>query len=444
MEKNTIKKTAALIRSGQVSVKEILDESLLKIKRNAVDSGFVICDERGALESADAAEKRITLGEMCELLGICYSVSDNILTEGLAACAGSRMLSGFVPSYSATVHSRLAQKGAVMVGKTCVSEFSVRGDSPDGEKLSHGSARSVALGEVLFSLCTDTGGEALLSALRYSIVGVKPTSNRVSRHGVVSHSPRFDSVSIIANTVSDAALVFSAVSGKDGYDVTVKDEAEMPIELGCDVSSLKIAVIDEMLHGVSDECRSRFENVCDNIIGRGARIDHVSVQSIRYAPHVWKAISSAESSSILARYDGVRGGYKADGDFSNITEFYQKTRGEGFGSDIKKKILLGTYLLGEDGRDILLRSEKIYSDISSDVDALFSDYDFIISAVSAHMTHDNALSALPNICGLCAVVLPSADRSFSGVELMGKGSCDHALLSFAHTVNRVMGGEDDI
>lgn len=347
----------------EVSAEELLDESLRVIReRDPEIRAFLHVADPEARAQARAVDERISRGENVPLLaGIPCAVKDNICTAGLPTTAASRILEGFVPPYDATVVERLKEHGAVIVGKTNLDEFAMgsstefSGFSPTRNPLdldrvpggsSGGSAAAVASGMVTYALGTDTGGSIRQPAAFCGLVGLKPTYGRVSRSGVIAYASSFDQVGTLTRTVEDAALVLAAIGGADARDgTTLPDAAPTPRAAdGTNLSGVRIGVAPELFPaGVDPRVASAVRRAIDSLSNLEADVVEVRLPHVEAALAVYYILVTAEASTNLARYDGVRFGRRVPG--RTVDEVYTRTRGRGFGADVWRRILLGTFVL---------------------------------------------------------------------------------------------------
>ena len=365
--KKSAAELSALLRRKEVTACEILDDTLARI--DAVEpkvDAFLSVTADTARAKAKEVDEKIARGETLGVLaGIPVGIKDNICTKGLKTTCASRMLENFVPPYNATVVEKLAAADAVIPGKLNMDEFAMGGSCensyfkptknpwdttrvPGGS--SGGSAASVAACEVPLSLGSDTGGSIRCPAGLCGIVGLKPTYGAVSRFGLVAFASSLDQIGPFGRTVDDVALLFSAICGRDAaHDATSKEYAFPGITTG--VKGLRIGVPKEYFgKGVSAENKAAVLKAVDDLKALGAEIVEISLPSTDYALSAYYIISSAEASSNLARYDGVKYGYSGNRE-GNLNDLYLSTRSEGFGAEVKRRIMLGTFALSSGYQD---------------------------------------------------------------------------------------------
>ena len=355
------------LKTKQVSCHEVI-KSFLKIcaDKNETLNAFITIDKR-ALERADSIDRKIASGEsLGPLAGVPFGIKDMLCTRGLETTAGSKMLKGFIPPYSATVIKKLEQSDAVIIGKCNQDEFAMGSSNensyfgvcknpwnkeyvPGGS--SGGSAVSVAAGMAAASIGTDTGGSIRQPASFCGVVGVKPTYGRVSRYGIIAFASSLDQAGPITKTIKDAALVMETICGHDMLDSTSSSERvpQWSSELDEDLKGKKIGLVKEYFESLENRhVKLAIEKSIEALKDAGAEIIEVSLPKITLSVPTYYLIAASEASSNLSRYDGVRFGYRAD--FSvkgakDLADFYARSRGEGFGSEVKRRIVLGTYAL---------------------------------------------------------------------------------------------------
>jgi len=355
---------AAAVRARERSAREVVDEHLAAIEAREPEIhafNLVLADEARA--AADAVDAAIAAGhDPGPLAGVPVALKDNLCTRGIPTTCGSRILNGWRPPYDATVVERLRAAGAVAVGKTNLDEFAMgsstensafgpTGNPHDPARVpggsSGGSAAAVAAGFASIALGSDTGGSIRQPAAMCGVVGVKPTYGRVSRYGLVAFASSLDQVGPFAATVADAALVLDVIGGPDPRDSTcVPDAPPSFLEaLPAGVDGVRVGIVDELTdaEGVEPEVRDAVLRAASALEAAGATVDRVSVPSAVYGISAYYLIAPAEASSNLARYDGVRYGLRVDGD--DVLSMNARTRAVGFGPEVKRRIMLGTYAL---------------------------------------------------------------------------------------------------
>ncbi len=397
----TAREIASSVRAGDRSAVQILDEHLARIDaREGEIHAFnhVMADE--ARRSAEAVDATIAAGgDPGPLAGVVVAVKDNLCTRGVPTTCSSHILGQWRPPYDATVIQRLADAGATIVGKTNLDEFAM-GSSTENSAFgatrnpvdttrvpggsSGGSAAAVAAGFASVSFGSDTGGSIRQPAALCGVVGVKPTFGRVSRYGLIAFASSLDQIGPFATDVADAALCIEVVAGHDRRDSTSIPEAFPPlgVELGRGVDGLRIGVVTELLgDGVEPEVAARTREAADSLAAAGATVEEVSVPATVFGLSAYYLIAPAEASSNLARFDGVRFGLREER--SSMPETYDATRTAGFGAEVKRRIMLGTYALSAGYFDAYYgKAQKVRTTIIRDFESAYESYDALISPSS--------------------------------------------------------------
>ena len=414
---------------------------------------FLALNEEGALKQAQAAdEKGYADGNV--LNGIPLGIKDNIVTEGVTTTAASRMLGDFMPIYDATVVTKLKEAGAVNVGKLNMDEFVMGGSTensyykktknawnltkvPGGS--SGGSAAAVASGEVVASLGSDTGGSIRQPAAFNGIVGMKPTYGRVSRYGLIAFASSLDQIGPMTRNVTDNALLLEAISGYDKRDSTSLN-MEVPkfsANLNGKVAGMKIALPKEYFQdGVSAEIQEAVRKAAAQFEEMGATVEEVSMPTLAYGIPAYYIIASSEASSNLQRFDGVRYGYRAE-NVNSLEELYIKSRSEGFGMEVKRRIMLGSFSLSAGFYDAYFKKAgQVRTLIKRDFANIFAGYDLILGPTTTTtafgigeknddplaMYMDDLLTVTINLAGVPAISVPggfAADGMPIGIQLIG-------------------------
>ena len=414
---------------------------------------FLALNEEGALKQAQAAdEKGYADGNV--LNGIPLGIKDNIVTEGVTTTAASRMLGDFMPISDATVVTKLKEAGAVNVGKLNMDEFAMGGSTensyykktknawnltkvPGGS--SGGSAAAVASGEVVASLGSDTGGSIRQPAAFNGIVGMKPTYGRVSRYGLIAFASSLDQIGPMTRNVTDNALLLEAISGYDKRDSTSLN-MEVPkfsANLNGKVAGMKIALPKEYFQdGVSAEIQEAVRKAAAQFEEMGATVEEVSMPTLAYGIPAYYIIASSEASSNLQRFDGVRYGYRAE-NVNSLEELYIKSRSEGFGMEVKRRIMLGSFSLSAGFYDAYFKKAgQVRTLIKRDFANIFAGYDLILGPTTTTtafgigeknddplaMYMDDLLTVTINLAGVPAISVPggfAADGMPIGIQLIG-------------------------
>lgn len=467
---HTIKQMLESIRKKESEPVEWVKKSFHEIHRLDKQVGaFLTLDEERAIERA----KRLNPTDTSALLyGIPYALKDNICTEGLRTTAASRILAQYIPPYSATVAHQLVHAGGVLVGKTNMDEFAMGSSTetsayrkthnpydmnhvPGGS--SGGSAAAVAAGMVPFALGSDTGGSIRQPAAFCGVVGLKPTYGRVSRFGLIAFASSLDQIGPFTRTAEDAAIVMQAMGGHD-----VKDSTSAPVEtedftdgIDAGVKGLRIGILRNIAtEGLHPSVKEAVDNAVKRLADVGAEVVEIDFPHLDYAVSTYYLLAPAEASSNLARYDGVRYGHRADTD--TLIEMYEKTRSEGFGMEVKRRIIIGTYALSSGYYDAYyLRAQQMRTLIRQDFISAFENCDVIITPTTPTTAFafgekvDNPLQmylndiyTIPaNLAGLPGVSVPCGMLNGLpiGLQILGQAFDEKTILRVAHTYEQVRG-----
>ncbi|HKY07899.1 MAG TPA: Asp-tRNA(Asn)/Glu-tRNA(Gln) amidotransferase subunit GatA, partial [Candidatus Binatia bacterium] len=424
-------------------------------------------DREGALAQAQAADARLRKNEgHSPLLGIPIALKDNFLTAGLRTTAASKMLEGFVPPYDATTVQRLRTAGAVIVGKTNLDEFAMgssaensaffptrnpwnRNRIPGGS--SGGSAAAVAADECIGALGTDTGGSIRQPSACCGVVGLKPTYGRVSRYGIIAFASSMDQVGPITKDARDSALLMEVIAGHDPFDST---SVNLPVPrysevLKESIKGLRLGIPNEFfVRGMQSEVEQSVRLAIRELEKAGVHIEEISLPHTEYAVAVYYIVATAEASSNLARYDGMRYGWRAGAE--DLTDTYRITRDEGFGPEVKRRIMLGTYALSAGYYDAYyLKAQQVRALIKRDFDEAFQRCDVIVTPTSPttafplgaktqnplQMYLSDTYTISINLAGVPALSLPCGfdrDGMPIGMQLIGKHFDEATILRLAH------------
>lgn len=387
-----------LLHKKEISVTDLVKESYNRIKDvDGKVQAFLTLDEDNALSQASALDDKLVNGEHSgSLFGMPIGIKDNIVTKNLRTTCSSKILENFQPIYNATVMDKLQAAGAITIGKLNMDEFAMGSSTensyyqktknpwnletvPGGS--SGGSAASVAAGEVFFSLGSDTGGSIRQPAAFCGVVGLKPTYGRISRFGLVAFASSLDQIGPITRTVEDNAFLLNAISGLDPMDSTSANVAVPDFTKGLtgDIKGMKIAVPKEYLaEGVSEDVRQSVLDALKVLEKLGATWEEVSLPHSKYALATYYLLSSSEASANLSRFDGVRYGYRTD-NAETLIELYKRSRAEGFGDEVKRRIMLGTFALSSGYYDAYYKkAQKVRTLIKKDFEDVFEKYDVIV------------------------------------------------------------------
>ena len=463
----TIHEASRLLRERQVSSVELTQACLQRME--ALEprvKAFITVTADLALEQARAADERIARGEATPFTGVPVQIKDNMCTAGVLTTCASRMLQGFVPPYNATVVERLFAQGAVMMGKGNMDEFAM-GSSTENSAFfpthnpwdlqrvpggsSGGAAASVAGGEVMYALGSDTGGSIRQPAALCGVVGLKPTYGVVSRYGLVAFASSLDQIGPLTRDVPDCALVLNAIAGHDPRDSTSipGPRPDYTRALAPDVKGLRIGVPKEFLiQGMQPGVEQAIRKAVSVLEGLGAQVDWDA--SLSYAPYalaVYYILAPSEASANLARYDGVKYGFSPDA--PTMWEALARTKGEGFGPEVKRRILLGAYALSSGYYDAYYKkAQQVRTLISREFQQAFEKYDAILGPTSPSVafrlgekTDDpvqmylNDVFTIPvNIAGIPAMSIPCgfSEGLPVGLHLIGRPLGEETLLRIAY------------
>jgi aspartyl-tRNA(Asn)/glutamyl-tRNA(Gln) amidotransferase subunit A len=465
----TARAAADKVRRREVSATDLVRAVLARARTTEPSVGaYLTLDDDGALAAAALVDRRIAAGEdPGPLAGVPVAVKDVICTAGLRTTAGSRILERFVPPYDATVTARLRAAGAVVVGKTNCDEFAMGSSTEnsalgttrnpwDGARVpggsSGGSAVAVAARSCLAALGTDTGGSIRLPASFCSVVGLKPTYGRVSRYGVVAYASSLDQVGPFARDVADTALVFEAVAGHDRRDSTSspRETPHVSAVLADGVRGLRLGMPKEyFVEGMQPDVHRGVRAAIDALAGLGAIVEPVSLPHAEYAVATYYLIATAEASSNLARYDGVRYGLRVAKPGGGVGDMYAETREAGFGTEVKRRIMLGTYALSAGYYDAYyLKALQVRTLITQDFTRAFERCDAIVAPVApmtayrlGEMVDDpltmylsDILTISVNLAGLPGISVPCGFDTQGlpiGLQLIGKPFDEATLFRLA-------------
>lgn len=471
----TVSEAHRLLKSGEISSVELTKSALERISRvEGKVRAFLTVIEDIALKMAEEADRRLAAGEnITPLTGIPIAIKDNMCTKGIRTTCASKILHNFIPPYDATVVSKLKEAGAVFVGKTNMDEFAMGSSTEfsgffptrnpwDLERVpggsSGGSAAAVAAGECLAALGSDTGGSIRQPAAFCGIVGMKPTYGRVSRYGLIAFASSLDQIGPMTRDVTDCALMLGIIAGHDPKDSTsipqpVPDYTQA---LVADIKGMKIGLPREYFgEGIDPEVAGVVLKVAEKLAEEGAEIVELSLPTTEYALAAYYIIAPAEASSNLARYDGVQYGYRAPIS-EDIVAMYSKTRSEGFGHEVKHRIMLGTYTLSAGYYEAYyLRAAKVRTLIRRDFEKAFEQCDVLLTPTSpvppfklGERTDDPLLMKMSDICtipasmaGLPAISVPCGFLNGLpiGVQFIGKVLDEMTLIRVAYTYEQLSG-----
>ncbi len=465
----------SLLQAQEVSAYEATEAVLRRLEATEPKvKAFVTLTAEEALAEAKAVDEARAKGEaLPPLAGVPIAVKDLLCTKGVRTTCSSRMLENFVPPYDAEVIARLKAQRMPIVGKTNMDEFAMGSSTEnsaffathnpwDLERVpggsSGGSAAAVAAGQAPLSLGSDTGGSIRQPASFCGVVGLKPTYGRVSRYGLIAFASSLDQIGPFAHTVEDAALLLEVIAGHDPKDST-SAEVESPAYaalLDDDLKGKRVGVIRELRgEGIAPEVRQQVQQAADQLANLGATVEEVSFPHAEYALATYYIIAPAEASSNLARYDGVQYGLRLH-DKGGYIEMFKRTRGEGFGAEVKRRIMIGTYVLSAGYYDAYYaKAQQVRTLLKRDFDKLFADYDVLLSPTSptvafklGERTSDPLQMYLSDICtipvnmaGLPGISVPCgfSEGLPVGVQFIGDYFDEATLLQVAHAYEQARG-----
>lgn len=465
-----------MIKKKEVSVKEAVQESLAQIADLDETLGsFVTVDEEGALKRAEEVQKGIDDGTITgALAGVPVAVKDNICTKDLLTTCSSKILSNFVPPYSAQAVDNLKAAGAVIVGKTNMDEFamgsttetSAYGVTRNPWNIEHvpggssgGSCAAVASCEVPYALGSDTGGSIRQPGSFCGVTGLKPTYGTVSRYGLIAYGSSLDQIGPIAKDISDCAAILEMIASYDKKDSTSvkRDAYDFTSALLDDVKGMKIGIPSDYLSaGLNEEVKAAVLKAAEVLKAKGAEVEEFQLSLVEYAIPAYYVIASAEASSNLARFDGVKYGYRAK-DYNGLHNMYKKSRSEGFGEEVKRRIMLGSFVLSSGYYDAYyLKALRTKALIRQSFDRAFEKYDVILGPVAPttapklgaslsdplQMYLGDIYTISVNLAGLPGVSVPCGIDSNGlpiGVQLIGDCFQEKKIIRAAYAYEQARG-----
>jgi aspartyl-tRNA(Asn)/glutamyl-tRNA(Gln) amidotransferase subunit A len=471
----TLAEASKKLKAKEISSVELTQGLLKRIEALEPQvHAYVTVDAEGALKAAATADAMLAAGKGSALTGIPLAIKDNLSTQGLRTTCSSKMLEPYIPPFDATVVSKLRSAGAVFLGKANLDEFAM-GSSTENSAFgvthnpwdlarvpggsSGGSAAAVAAGLCLGALGSDTGGSIRQPAALCGIVGLKPTYGRVSRFGLIAFASSLDQVGPMARTVTDAALLSQAIDGHDPLDSTSVKEAvpDYVAGLGRGVKGLRIGLPKEyFIPGLDPEVEKAVRAAVAELEKQGATVHPVSLPHTEHCLSVYYLLATAEASSNLARFDGVRYGFRASG-ADNLVDMYKKTRAQGFGAEVKRRIMLGTYALSSGYYDAYYkRAQQVRTLISQDFEQAFKAVDVIATPTAptaAFKIGEKASDPLTmylsdiftisvNLAGVPALSLPCGFTSAGlpiGLQLIGKNFSEAQLFTTGFAYEQAAG-----
>ena len=450
----SLRQLSGCLRSGELTAVQAAEAYLASIRENdpSIRAYLSVLEEKAMGQAAETDRRRARGETLSPLAGVPVGIKDNICTKGVTTTCASRMLEQFIPPYNAHVIEKLEEAGAVMLGKLNMDEFAMGSSTEnsffqithnprDPSRVPGGSSggSAVAAGEAAFALGSDTGGSIRQPAAFCGVVGMKPTYGTVSRYGLVAFASSLDQIGPLTRDVADSAMVMDCIAGHDSRDSTSIRMDKLPYasQLGQDIRGIKIALPEEFFgEGLSEDVRKGIQLAARRFQDLGAEIVRVSMPTLTHALPAYYIISSAEASSNLARFDGIRYGYRSP-DYEDITSLYKNSRSEGFGQEVKRRIMLGTFALSSGYYDAYYKKAlQVRTLITRDYSRIFAACDCILSPVApttAYKIGEKTANPLEmylgdiytvpvNIAGLPGLSMPCAAASDGmpvGMQLIG-------------------------
>ena len=479
LEKLTALQLGEKIKQRQVSVLDGVKTVFEQIeKQDSEVHAYLDTYKEEAYKRAEEVQKGIEDGTYTSpLAGVPIAIKDNICINGKKTTCASKILENFVPQYNAEVIDRLEKAGLVIIGKTNMDEFamgsttetSAYGITRNPWNLEHvpggssgGSCAAVAAGETYLALGSDTGGSIRQPAALCGVVGMKPTYGSVSRYGLVAFASSLDQIGPLGKSVKDVAMLQSLICGHDRYDATSKniEYPDYAAALKENAKGLKIGIPKEYFgEGIDSQVKDSVMKAVKEFEEQGAVIKEISLPSTEYAINTYYIIASAEASSNLARFDGVKYGYRTS-EYDGLVDMYEKTRSEGFGDEVKRRIMLGTFVLSSGYFDAYYKKAKrVQNQISQEFSNAFKECDIIATPTvpasafkigenigdPIKMYYNDVCTVTVNIAGLPAISLPCGKDSAGmpmGLQLIGDKFSEQTLLNTAYTYEKICGGFD--
>lgn len=472
----TATELSARIKEGRCSVREAVDAVFAQIEeKEAIYHCYVTLDREGAYQRAEEIQRRIDAKELTgPLAGVPMAVKDNLNTEGLLTTCASRILGNFVPTFSAEAVRSLEVAGAVLIGKTNMDEFAMGSTTetsaygvtknpwstehvPGGS--SGGSAAAVAAGESFFALGSDTGGSIRQPAGFCGVVGMKPTYGTVSRYGLIAYGSSLDQIGPLCRDVADCAAVLETISVYDEKDSTSvrREDTDFTKALVEDVTGMRIGIPrDYLKEGLDKQVREAVLQAAELLQARGAIVEEFDLGLVEYAIPAYYTIASAEASSNLERFDGIKYGYRTPVS-EGLHEMYKKTRSEGFGAEVKRRIMLGSFVLSSGYYDAYyLKALKVKALIKKAFDKAFAGYDIILGPVAPttaprlgesladpiQMYLGDIYTISANLAGIPGICLPCGRDAAGlpiGLQLLGDCFTEKKLIQTAYTYEKARG-----
>ncbi len=467
---------AAKIRAKEVTVKEALEAVFAKIEeKEKILNCYVTLDKEGALKQAEEIQRKIDAGTFTgKLAGVPVAIKDNMCTEGMLTTCSSKILENFIPTFSSEAVLNLKKAGAVIIGKTNMDEFAMGSTTetsafgatknpwnenhvPGGS--SGGSAAAVAAGECFFALGSDTGGSIRQPASFCGVVGMKPTYGTVSRYGLIAYGSSLDQIGPLAKNVEDCAAVLEVIASLDTKDSTSmkREDTDFTSALVEDVKGMRIGIPrDYFGEGLDSEVKEAVLSAAKELENKGAILEEFDLGLVEYAIPAYYTIASAEASSNLERFDGVKYGYRTK-EYEGLHNMYKKTRSEGFGAEVKRRIMLGSFVLSSGYYDAYyLKALRTKALLKNEFDKAFAKYDVILGPVAPttapelgkslsdplKMYLGDIYTISVNLAGLPGISVPCGRDKKGlpiGLQLIGDCFQEKKLIQTAYTYEKIRG-----
>ena len=463
-----LKEINELLKKKKIKPIDLVEEAFERIESNKELNAYITLNKETAIERAKELEAK----EVDNILfGIPIAVKDNIITKGLKTTCASHMLDNFIPIYNATVVEKINDKNMIIIGKTNMDEFAMGSSSRTSyfgaphnpwntNKISGGSsggsATTIAAGDVMFALGSDTGGSIRQPASYTGIVGMKPTYGRISRFGLVAFASSLDQIGPMTKNVYNNAVLLNAIVGKDEKDLTSASKVEEDFTrlIGEDIKGMKIGVPNFFMSDiVNDEIRNKVKETIKLLEKKGAKVEYIDIKYVDNAVTLYQIIAMGEASSNLARYDGIKFGYSEENP-ENIEDLYLSSRAEGFGEEVKRRIMVGSYLLsGENAKVYYNKALSIRDDMKTEFEKAFEKYDLLIGPTTTTTAYnlddpmddprktfmDDVLVIPVNMAGLPGLNLPIGFDSNDmpiGMQIIGNSFEEAKIYKLASAIEK--------
>ena len=463
-----LKEINELLKKKKIKPIDLVEEAFERIESNKELNAYITLNKETAIERAKELEAK----EVDNILfGIPIAVKDNIITKGLKTTCASHMLDNFIPIYNATIVEKINDKNMIIIGKTNMDEFAMGSSSRTSyfgaphnpwntNKISGGSsggsATTIAAGDVMFALGSDTGGSIRQPASYTGIVGMKPTYGRISRFGLVAFASSLDQIGPMTKNVYNNAVLLNAIVGKDEKDLTSasKKEEDFTRLIGEDIKGMKIGVPNFFMSDiVNDEIRNKVKETIKLLEKKGAKVEYIDIKYVDNAVTLYQIIAMGEASSNLARYDGIKFGHSEENP-ENIEDLYLSSRAEGFGEEVKRRIMVGSYLLsGENAKVYYNKALSIRDDMKTEFEKAFEKYDLLIGPTTTTTAYnlddpmddprktfmDDVLVIPVNMAGLPGLNLPIGFDSNNmpiGMQIIGNSFEEAKIYKLASAIEK--------